>query len=211
MIPSQQRGRWTALGGSLVSCSSNRECNGPSPPPDFSRISFTTGFPNLLADKKLDGGGIHMTGLGRRFDVHIDFNYLETAVSSTPDKASPLSESRLGGAMGWSHSALGQGCRQIALSPVDPRRCNINRVVTRWLTQAPNLFAAIREQSALNDNRGNSGLSHPPRPRHRRKRSDLLSRPRLVSRVPSDVPQQQACPTIRDSARSDRLPVSYLR
>ena len=35
------------------------------------------GIPNLLADDKLEGGGIHQTGPRGKLDVHIDFNYIE--------------------------------------------------------------------------------------------------------------------------------------
>src|SRR3974390_2473208 len=40
-------------------------------------LSYITGIPNLLADERLAGGGIHVTGPGGRLDVHVDFNYLE--------------------------------------------------------------------------------------------------------------------------------------
>jgi Rps23 Pro-64 3,4-dihydroxylase Tpa1-like proline 4-hydroxylase len=40
-------------------------------------LSYITGMPNLLADKQLVGGGIHITGPGGRLDVHVDFNYIE--------------------------------------------------------------------------------------------------------------------------------------
>lgn len=40
-------------------------------------ISYITGIPDLLADDKLDGGGMHQTGPGGRLDVHVDFNILE--------------------------------------------------------------------------------------------------------------------------------------
>ena len=42
-------------------------------------LSYITGLPNLLADDKLDGGGIHVTGPGGRLDVHVDFNFDERA------------------------------------------------------------------------------------------------------------------------------------
>jgi hypothetical protein len=37
-------------------------------------LSALTGIPNLLADEKLFGGGMHMTGPHGRLDVHVDFN-----------------------------------------------------------------------------------------------------------------------------------------
>lgn len=40
-------------------------------------LAFITGIPNILADKELVGGGIHVTGPGGRLDVHVDFNYIE--------------------------------------------------------------------------------------------------------------------------------------
>lgn len=40
-------------------------------------LSYITDIPKLLADEKLAGGGIHMTGPGGRLDVHVDFNYME--------------------------------------------------------------------------------------------------------------------------------------
>ena len=40
-------------------------------------LSYITGIPNLLADEKLVGGGIHVTGPGGRLDVHVDFNFIE--------------------------------------------------------------------------------------------------------------------------------------
>lgn len=44
---------------------------------DFlSALAEITQIPNLLADEKLDGGGIHETGAQGRLDVHVDFNYL---------------------------------------------------------------------------------------------------------------------------------------
>jgi Rps23 Pro-64 3,4-dihydroxylase Tpa1-like proline 4-hydroxylase len=46
-------------------------------PSFLSELSYITGIPDLLADKELVGGGIHMTGPGGRLDVHVDFNYLE--------------------------------------------------------------------------------------------------------------------------------------
>ena len=40
-------------------------------------LSFITGIPSLVADEKLLGGGMHLTGPGGRLDVHVDFNYIE--------------------------------------------------------------------------------------------------------------------------------------
>jgi 2OG-Fe(II) oxygenase superfamily len=40
-------------------------------------LSYITNMPNLLADEKLAGGGIHVTGPGGRLDVHVDFNFIE--------------------------------------------------------------------------------------------------------------------------------------
>ena len=37
--------------------------------------SELTGIPNLMADAKLTGGGIHETNSGGHLDVHVDFNY----------------------------------------------------------------------------------------------------------------------------------------
>jgi hypothetical protein len=45
--------------------------------PFLSDLSFITDMPNLLADEKLLGGGIHVTGPGGRLDVHVDFNFIE--------------------------------------------------------------------------------------------------------------------------------------
>ena len=36
-----------------------------------------TGIPNLVADERLFGGGIHVTGPHGRLDVHVDFNVLQ--------------------------------------------------------------------------------------------------------------------------------------
>jgi Rps23 Pro-64 3,4-dihydroxylase Tpa1-like proline 4-hydroxylase len=41
-------------------------------------LEYITGIPRLLADEKLDGGGMHLTGPGGRLDVHVDFNYLQS-------------------------------------------------------------------------------------------------------------------------------------
>ena len=38
-------------------------------------LSDIMGIPNLVADKKLTGGGIHETSEGGRLDVHVDFNF----------------------------------------------------------------------------------------------------------------------------------------
>ena len=40
-------------------------------------LEYITGIPNLLADARLAGGGMHLTGPGGRLDVHVDFNYDE--------------------------------------------------------------------------------------------------------------------------------------
>jgi hypothetical protein len=40
-------------------------------------LSHVTGIPNLLADDKLDGAGMHLTGPGGRLDVHVDFNLIQ--------------------------------------------------------------------------------------------------------------------------------------
>lgn len=46
--------------------------------PEFlADLEFITGIPGLLADEKLEGGGMHLTGTGGRLDVHVDFNLLE--------------------------------------------------------------------------------------------------------------------------------------
>lgn len=39
-------------------------------------LTAITGIPNLLADPKLHGGGMHITRTAGRLDVHADFNYL---------------------------------------------------------------------------------------------------------------------------------------
>ena len=46
-------------------------------PQFLSDLEFITGIPGLLADEKLDGGGMHLTGPGGRLDVHVDFNMLK--------------------------------------------------------------------------------------------------------------------------------------
>src|ERR1700722_2214756 len=43
----------------------------------LTELSYVMGIPNLLADEKLVGGGIHVTGPGGRLDVHVDFNFIE--------------------------------------------------------------------------------------------------------------------------------------
>jgi Rps23 Pro-64 3,4-dihydroxylase Tpa1-like proline 4-hydroxylase len=40
-------------------------------------LSYITNIPNLLADERLVGGGMHITGPGGRLDVHVDFNFIE--------------------------------------------------------------------------------------------------------------------------------------
>jgi Rps23 Pro-64 3,4-dihydroxylase Tpa1-like proline 4-hydroxylase len=46
--------------------------------PEFlADVSYITGIPRLLADPKLAGGGIHVTGPHGRLDVHVDFNLME--------------------------------------------------------------------------------------------------------------------------------------
>ena len=46
--------------------------------PEFCEvISYALGIPNLLADEKLVGGGMHQTAARGHLDVHVDFNYLE--------------------------------------------------------------------------------------------------------------------------------------
>jgi 2OG-Fe(II) oxygenase superfamily len=39
-------------------------------------LSEAFGFPSLLPDDELTGGGIHQTGPRGRLDVHVDFNYI---------------------------------------------------------------------------------------------------------------------------------------
>jgi len=39
-------------------------------------LSYVMDIPELLADPKLTGGGIHMTGPRGHLDVHVDFNYI---------------------------------------------------------------------------------------------------------------------------------------
>lgn len=45
--------------------------------PEFlAQLSAITGIPKLLADPRLFGGGMHVTGPHGRLDVHVDFNVL---------------------------------------------------------------------------------------------------------------------------------------
>jgi hypothetical protein len=46
--------------------------------PEFlAELGAITGIPSLIADERLFGGGIHVTGPHGRLDVHVDFNVLE--------------------------------------------------------------------------------------------------------------------------------------
>jgi len=46
--------------------------------PEFlADLGAITGIPGLLADERLFGGGIHVTGPHGRLDVHVDFNVLD--------------------------------------------------------------------------------------------------------------------------------------
>lgn len=45
--------------------------------PFLSTLEQITGIKSLLADERLDGGGMHLTGPGGRLDVHVDFNFIE--------------------------------------------------------------------------------------------------------------------------------------
>ena len=46
--------------------------------PEFLKeLADITGIPNLVADEKLLGGGIHETGPRGHLDVHVDFNYIK--------------------------------------------------------------------------------------------------------------------------------------
>src|SRR3954471_24953126 len=46
--------------------------------PDFlKQLSAITGISGLIADERLFGGGIHVTGPHGRLDVHVDFNVLQ--------------------------------------------------------------------------------------------------------------------------------------
>jgi len=47
-----------------------------SSPAFLTDLEYITGIPKLLADPKLEGGGMHITGSGGRLDVHVDFNFL---------------------------------------------------------------------------------------------------------------------------------------
>ncbi|MCA9528628.1 MAG: 2OG-Fe(II) oxygenase [Myxococcales bacterium] len=42
----------------------------------LSDLAYITGIPNLLWDRELVGGGMHLTGPRGRLDVHVDFNYV---------------------------------------------------------------------------------------------------------------------------------------
>ena len=46
-------------------------------PAFLASLGAVTGIPNLLWDRQLFGGGIHVTGPHGRLDVHVDFNVLE--------------------------------------------------------------------------------------------------------------------------------------
>ncbi|MEO6080781.1 MAG: 2OG-Fe(II) oxygenase [Steroidobacteraceae bacterium] len=48
-----------------------------SSPQFLAAVEQITGIEALLADEKLVGGGMHLTGPGGRLDVHVDFNYEE--------------------------------------------------------------------------------------------------------------------------------------
>jgi hypothetical protein len=53
------------------------ELNAALASPEFlDTLSYVFDMPNLLADDKLVGGGIHQTGARGHLDVHVDFNYL---------------------------------------------------------------------------------------------------------------------------------------
>lgn len=41
------------------------------------KLEYITGIPKLLSDDLLVGGGMHLTGVGGRLDVHVDFNYIK--------------------------------------------------------------------------------------------------------------------------------------
>jgi hypothetical protein len=43
----------------------------------LAQLEAVTGIPRLVADEKLVGGGMHLTGSGGRLDVHVDFNLIE--------------------------------------------------------------------------------------------------------------------------------------
>lgn len=46
-------------------------------PPFLSALEQITGIQSLLADDRLSGGGMHLTGPSGRLDVHVDFNFVE--------------------------------------------------------------------------------------------------------------------------------------
>jgi hypothetical protein len=48
-----------------------------SSPAFLKDLEYITGIPDLLADARLAGGGMHLTGPGGRLDVHVDFNFDE--------------------------------------------------------------------------------------------------------------------------------------
>ena len=48
-----------------------------SSPKFLADLESITGIKPLLADEKLNGGGMHLTGSGGRLDVHVDFNRIE--------------------------------------------------------------------------------------------------------------------------------------
>ena len=48
-----------------------------SSPKFLADLEHVTGIPRLMADEKLGGGGMHLTGSGGRLDVHVDFNLIE--------------------------------------------------------------------------------------------------------------------------------------
>lgn len=45
--------------------------------PFLAALEQITGIQPLLADERLDGGGMHLTGSGGRLDVHVDFNLVQ--------------------------------------------------------------------------------------------------------------------------------------
>jgi len=45
--------------------------------PFLAKLSEITGVPDLVADPRLHGGGMHITRSSGRLDVHADFNFLE--------------------------------------------------------------------------------------------------------------------------------------
>jgi hypothetical protein len=48
-----------------------------SSPKFLTDLEYVTGIPRLMADEKLNGGGMHVTGSGGRLDVHVDFNRIK--------------------------------------------------------------------------------------------------------------------------------------